>query len=232
MTFAEDLLRRHRGAARRTVRPGHRNLHAAAADERAAQLPQRRAAAARRPRAVGRRRPVRPAAPPIIRPADLHARTTCSTPMARGGAAGDHRGAGAGHPRHARSPSQPTAPVAAFSLVRLSSITHSVNNDQRRIPLAFTSAGSNGYELTIPSNPGVVRAGLLHAVRARTPTACRRWRRWCVSPARARRGSRNPGDQIVAARSPAIAGDDTDRRDESTRPPDCHQVWRSTPPPA
>ena len=46
--------------------------------------------------------------------------------------------------------------AASFSLVRLSSVTHSTNNDQRRVPLAFSAQGGNSYELTIPSNPGIV----------------------------------------------------------------------------
>lgn len=49
--------------------------------------------------------------------------------------------------------------VTRFALVRLSSITHTVNNDQRRIPLTFTSAAANSYQLAIPSNRGVVLPG-------------------------------------------------------------------------
>lgn len=51
-------------------------------------------------------------------------------------------------------------PVASFALVRLSAITHSVNNDQRRIPLA-AGAGSAGniYTLTIPADAGVALPG-------------------------------------------------------------------------
>jgi galactose oxidase len=56
-------------------------------------------------------------------------------------------------------------PVASFALMRLSSTTHTVNNDQRRIPLIISSvvAGANGarvYTLTMPSSdPGVVLPG-------------------------------------------------------------------------
>ncbi|WP_295959778.1 discoidin domain-containing protein [Rhodoferax sp.] len=46
------------------------------------------------------------------------------------------------------------APVTAFALVRMSSTTHTVNNDQRRIPLSFTPTGANSYALNIPTNPG------------------------------------------------------------------------------
>ncbi len=52
------------------------------------------------------------------------------------------------------------APIAAFSLVRMSSTTHTVNNDQRRIPLSFSSAGSNSYALQVPSNAGIALPGL------------------------------------------------------------------------
>lgn len=50
-------------------------------------------------------------------------------------------------------------PVSSFSLVRLSSTTHAVNNDQRRVPLKSTASGGNGYDLAIPGNPGVVLPG-------------------------------------------------------------------------
>ncbi len=39
--------------------------------------------------------------------------------------------------------------INSFNLIRLSSATHSVNNEQRRIPLSFTSAGT-AYDLEIP----------------------------------------------------------------------------------
>ena len=51
------------------------------------------------------------------------------------------------------------APVAAFSLVRLSSVTHSVNNDQRRVALGFTATGANAYSVELPSNPGLLLPG-------------------------------------------------------------------------
>lgn len=49
--------------------------------------------------------------------------------------------------------------VTSFALVRIGSVTHTVNNDQRRIPLPFTTTGSNVYSLTIPSNPSVALPG-------------------------------------------------------------------------
>ena len=58
--------------------------------------------------------------------------------------------------------------VTAFSLVRASSTTHTVNNDQRRIPLSFTTVGTNSYNLSIPSNPGWALPGyyMLFAMNA------------------------------------------------------------------
>jgi galactose oxidase len=58
-----------------------------------------------------------------------------------------------------------TGQVASFVLMRLSATTHTVNNDQRRIPLAIKaitalSGGSYAYTLTMPSaDPGVVLPG-------------------------------------------------------------------------
>ncbi len=49
--------------------------------------------------------------------------------------------------------------ITSFSLVRLSTNTHSVNNDQRRIPLSFNPTGTNAYRLSLPGNPGVVLPG-------------------------------------------------------------------------
>jgi galactose oxidase len=49
--------------------------------------------------------------------------------------------------------------VTAFSVVRLSSSTHSVNNEQRRIPLKFATVGTNQYSLTLPNNRGVLVPG-------------------------------------------------------------------------
>ena len=49
--------------------------------------------------------------------------------------------------------------VTAFALVRLASTTHTVNNDQRRLPVSFTSPSPGTFDLDIPSNPGVLLAG-------------------------------------------------------------------------
>ncbi len=50
--------------------------------------------------------------------------------------------------------------VADFSLVRMASATHAVNNDQRRIPIEFTpGAGNLAYDLRTPSEGGVAIPG-------------------------------------------------------------------------
>jgi galactose oxidase len=51
------------------------------------------------------------------------------------------------------------SPVVSFVLMRLSSTTHTVNNDQRRVPLQIQSTSGNTYTLAIPSNPGIVLPG-------------------------------------------------------------------------
>ncbi|WP_308401598.1 discoidin domain-containing protein [Streptomyces roseoverticillatus] len=55
-------------------------------------------------------------------------------------------------------------PVAAFALVRAGAATHSVDNDQRRVPLTFRQtdrnpAGGTSYELKVPDDPGVALPG-------------------------------------------------------------------------
>ncbi|KAF1814156.1 galactose oxidase [Eremomyces bilateralis CBS 781.70] len=49
--------------------------------------------------------------------------------------------------------------VTTFSIVRLGSATHTVNTDQRRIPLTPSSDGGNTYSITIPSDSGVALPG-------------------------------------------------------------------------
>lgn len=49
--------------------------------------------------------------------------------------------------------------VAAFALLRMSSVTHSVNNEQRRIPLSFTTLDKRTYSLKVPADPGVAVPG-------------------------------------------------------------------------
>ncbi|MEA3130977.1 MAG: galactose oxidase, partial [Paraburkholderia sp.] len=59
--------------------------------------------------------------------------------------------------------------VKAFALMRLSSATHSVNNEQRRVPVSFTVGTAGEYLVTIPSDPGVVIPGyyMLFALNAK-----------------------------------------------------------------
>jgi galactose oxidase len=49
--------------------------------------------------------------------------------------------------------------ISGFAIVRLSAVTHSVDNDQRRVPLLFTHPSGNSYRLSIPSDPSVVLGG-------------------------------------------------------------------------
>jgi YVTN family beta-propeller protein len=49
--------------------------------------------------------------------------------------------------------------VTSFALVRMGAATHTVNNDQRRVALEFTRSAGNGYQLSIPSNPGILIPG-------------------------------------------------------------------------
>ncbi len=51
------------------------------------------------------------------------------------------------------------AGIATFVLMRLSSTTHTVNNDQRRIPLTHQSSSPTTHSVTIPSNPGIAPPG-------------------------------------------------------------------------
>ena len=51
-----------------------------------------------------------------------------------------------------------SAPISSFALVRTSATTHTVNTDQRRIPVTFTGT-SAGYSLSIPSDTGTVVPG-------------------------------------------------------------------------
>lgn len=49
--------------------------------------------------------------------------------------------------------------VSGFTLMRLSSVTHSLNNEQRRIPLNPISGSAGQYVLKIPGDPGVAVPG-------------------------------------------------------------------------
>ena len=63
-----------------------------------------------------------------------------------------------------------------FSLVRTSAVTHSLNTDQRRIPLTATTADGVDYTMQISADRGVVLPGyyLLFAMTADgTPSIAR-----------------------------------------------------------
>lgn len=50
--------------------------------------------------------------------------------------------------------------VSSFAMIRYGTATHTVNTDQRRIPLAATAAGTNTYKITLgPANSGQVTPG-------------------------------------------------------------------------
>ncbi|MFK7810791.1 MAG: PA14 domain-containing protein [Saprospiraceae bacterium] len=62
--------------------------------------------------------------------------------------------------------------VSSFALVRNSAVTHSTNNEQRRIPVAATNLGGNQYQLSIP-NKNILPPGnyMLFAMNAQgTPS--------------------------------------------------------------
>ncbi len=60
------------------------------------------------------------------------------------------------------------AAVSSFALVRISAVTHGVNNDQRRIPLAPVDPGGTTASLDLPADRGVLLPGpyLLFALDA------------------------------------------------------------------
>jgi galactose oxidase len=58
--------------------------------------------------------------------------------------------------------------VRSFVLVRYGEATHTVDNDQRRIPLSIVSSKGDAYQLAIPSDPGIALPGpyMLFAIDA------------------------------------------------------------------
>ena len=63
----------------------------------------------------------------------------------------------------------------AVALVRLSSVTHSLNTDQRVVPLEFVDAGEGSVVARVPHDPGAVPPGwyMLFALRAGVPSEAR-----------------------------------------------------------
>jgi Domain of unknown function (DUF1929) len=51
-----------------------------------------------------------------------------------------------------------TANVHTFAMIKASAVTHSVNNDQRRLPLPATQSG-NTFSLLLPANVNVSLPG-------------------------------------------------------------------------
>jgi galactose oxidase len=49
--------------------------------------------------------------------------------------------------------------VSQMSLMRFGSTTHTVDTDQRRIALTFTTTGTNQYVFTVPNDPGIALPG-------------------------------------------------------------------------
>src|SRR5688572_23237798 len=50
--------------------------------------------------------------------------------------------------------------IVSFAAVRMSSVTHGVNNDQRRVPLRFAPNGTNQWSVVLPADRGVLLPGL------------------------------------------------------------------------
>ncbi|GIE93491.1 hypothetical protein Ari01nite_09560 [Paractinoplanes rishiriensis] len=49
--------------------------------------------------------------------------------------------------------------VTGFAMVRMGTVTHTVNTDQRRLSLPHTTTADGGYELTIPPDTGIAVPG-------------------------------------------------------------------------
>jgi galactose oxidase len=61
-------------------------------------------------------------------------------------------------------------------MVRYGEATHSVDNDQRRIPLSIVSSSGDTYKLAIPGDPGIALPGpyMLFALDSRgTPSVAK-----------------------------------------------------------
>jgi hypothetical protein len=60
------------------------------------------------------------------------------------------------------------SPVRSFVLMRMGAVTHSIDNDQRRVPLQFSTADNRNYTLQIPGDRGIAPPGyyMLFALNA------------------------------------------------------------------
>jgi galactose oxidase len=50
-------------------------------------------------------------------------------------------------------------PIKQASLIRYSTATHTVNTDQRRVPLSLTNTGGNSYSFQLPNDSGILLPG-------------------------------------------------------------------------
>ena len=165
--------RRRLDSEPRAVEPEHRHVHGHGARGRAPQLSLGGPPAARRHGVLRRRRAVRNLLDQPSRRADLHS----ALPVQRrrhpahppdhhlGSDLGGHRPDDHGHHRRAG--------VAASPWSATERSTHTVDNDQRRIPLSIVSSSGDTYQLAIPSDPGIALPGpyMLFALNAQgTPS--------------------------------------------------------------
>ena len=49
--------------------------------------------------------------------------------------------------------------IAKFNLIRMSTVTHSINTDQRLIPLEYVDLGNGNYSLQMPENGNIAPPG-------------------------------------------------------------------------
>jgi len=50
--------------------------------------------------------------------------------------------------------------VSSWSLIRMGTVTHAVNTDQRRLPIVPTATDGTTYTFTLPADPGVALPGM------------------------------------------------------------------------
>ena len=160
--------------AGRAVEPGHRPVEDARRDAGDPPVPLDRAAAPRRARAVVRRRHLRylrrrsatsPRTPRSSRRPYLFKTRRLGRLAPR---AGDRRGARRGAYGAPFAIATPDAgAIRKLALVRLGAVTHSVNMEQRYVPLAFT-AGAGTLTATAPRDANIAPPGvyMLFAVDA------------------------------------------------------------------
>jgi large repetitive protein len=106
------------------------------------------------------------------------------------------------------------AAVTSFVLVRLSSVTHTVNNDQRRIPLTIRATSGTTYSVDAPTNPGWAVPGsyMLFALDARgVPSLARTVRLGLgtaplVDPLADQTSAANSAITAINVTAPAMAG--------------------------